>query len=201
MLTALPDAQAAETTPLDNNPGPTGSFTWKMLNWDKRYCDGGSHYRVTSTRPTSATRTPTDTSSYPSPTPPATPPWQLNPVQPDVASDMAPTAPPWRKNFSALLREVVCGCLFTCDPDANPGHTEIDLCEASAWGGGAVWGGSWPVEQGHGYWFDATKPTGQGNNTVSFPASSNNTLTHKMVWEPGKITFETYAGESYVDPL
>ncbi|MGR0160188.1 hypothetical protein [Paenarthrobacter nitroguajacolicus] len=101
------------------------------------------------------------------------------------------------KDVSSLQKEVVWGCLFTYDPNAEPGYTEIDLCEASAWGGGAAYGEDWPVTQGHGYWFDATLPPGQGNNTVTFDVTSAPILTHRMVWEPGKLTYETFAGEGY----
>jgi hypothetical protein len=105
------------------------------------------------------------------------------------------------KNLNSLQKEVVWGCMFTYDQDSPPGMNEIDLCEASAWGGGANYGQVWPVTQGHGYWFDATKPPGVGNNTVVFNATDAPILTHKMVWEPGKITFETYAGSGETGTL
>jgi hypothetical protein len=105
------------------------------------------------------------------------------------------------KDLTTLQKEVVWGCLFTYDPLAEPGYNEIDLCEASAWGGGASYGESWPVTQGHGYWFDATKPPGEGNNTTVFDVTPSPLTTHRMVWEPGKITFETYAGEGFAGTL
>ncbi|WP_251039518.1 hypothetical protein [Arthrobacter sp. ISL-72] len=105
------------------------------------------------------------------------------------------------KSLSLLQKEVVWGCLYTYDPLAGPGYNEIDLCEASAWGGGAMYGQSWPVTQGHGYWFDADKPTDEGNKKTDFEVTDNPILTHKMVWEPGKLTFETYAGERYTGQL
>jgi hypothetical protein len=57
------------------------------------------------------------------------------------------------------------------------------------------------VSQGHGYWFDAGRPPGEGNNTVDFPVTANPVLTHRMTWAPGKLTFETYAGEGYSGTL
>jgi hypothetical protein len=201
MLTALPAAQAADITPPGTDPGPAGSFAWKGLNWQKRFWDGAPHYN--------RDFDPANVSN-----PDANGHVKLsitNPTgQAPVAAEMQSTREGFgygtytttvEKNVSALQKEVVWGCLFTYDPNAAPGYTEIDLCEASAWGGGAAYGQSWPVEQGHGYWFDSTKPAGQGNNTINFLAPTSNILTHKMVWEPGKITFETYAGEGYVGPL
>lgn len=197
MLTGAGSSQAADTTPMAEDPGPVGSFAWKGFNWQKRFWGGAPMYNAS---------------------------WDANNVSnPDAngyvklsitnPTGSAPKGAEFQstregfgygtysttveKDVSALQKEVVWGCLFTYDPAAEPGYTEIDLCEASAWGGGAAYGQSWPVTQGHGYWFDATLPPGQGNNTVTFGVTNAPILTHRMVWEPGKLTFETFAGEGY----
>lgn len=201
MFAGIGPSNAADTTPMADDPGPLGSFAWKGFNWQKRFWGGAPMYNAS---------------------------WDANNVSnPDAngyvklsisnPSGSAPVGAEFQstregfgygtysttveKDVSALQKEVVWGCLFTYDPNATPGYTEIDLCEASAWGGGAAYGESWPVTQGHGYWFDATLPPGQGNNTVNFDVTNAPILTHRMVWEPGRITFETFAGEGYNGPL
>ncbi len=197
LFTGISPSHAADTTPMAEDPGPVGSFAWKGFNWQKRFWGGAPMYNAS---------------------------WDANNVSnPDAdgyvklsitnPTGSAPKGAEFQstregfgygtysttveKDVSALQKEVVWGCLFTYDPAAEPGYTEIDLCEASAWGGGAAYGEDWPVTQGHGYWFDATKPPGQGNNTVTFDVTNAPILTHRMVWEPGKLTFETFAGEGY----
>lgn len=197
MFTGIGPSHAADTTPMADDPGPVGSFAWKGFNWQKRFWGGAPMYNAS---------------------------WDANNVSnPDAngyvkLSISNPTGSDPKgaefqstregfgygtysttveKDVSALQKEVVWGCLFTYDPNAVPGYTEIDLCEASAWGGGAAYGEDWPVTQGHGYWFDATLPPGQGNNTVTFDVTNAPILTHRMVWEPGKLTYETFAGEGY----
>ena len=100
-----------------------------------------------------------------------------------------------RKRLDVMQPELVWGGLFTYDPDAAPGFTEIDVCEASAWGGGAQ---REPVTQAHGYWFDATKAPGVGSSSVSFRAGTTEDVqTHRLVWEPARLTYATYAGEGF----
>lgn len=201
MLTSVSAAVAADTTPMDPNPGPAGSFSWKGFNWQKRFWDGAPHFNKDFD---AANVSNPDANGY----------VKLSITNPTGSAPVAAEFQSTRegfgygtysttvaKNVSALQKEVVWGCLFTYDPNATPGYNEIDLCEASAWGGGAAYGESWPVEQGHGYWFDASKPAGQGNNTVNFLAPASTVTTHKMVWEPGKLTFETYDGAGYTGSL
>ncbi|WP_189337526.1 hypothetical protein [Arthrobacter sp. AFG7.2] len=201
MLACVPPAQAAETTPLDPNPGPAGNFTWKGLNWEKRFWAGAPQYNKAFA---AANVGNPDANGYI--TMNLTNPTGEAPVGAEFQSTRqgfgyGTYSTTVEKNLAALQKEVVWGCLFTYDPLAEPGHTEIDLCEASAWGGGAAYGESWPVTQGHGYWFDATKPPGEGNNTTVFGVTSDSITTHRMVWEPGRITFETFAGEGYTGAL
>lgn len=201
LLGGIGGAQAADTTPMDSNPGYAADFSWKGLNWEKRFWAGAPHFNGS-----------WDKNNVVNPD--ANGHVKLNLTNPTGSAPVAAEFQSTRrgfgygtyttvveKNVSAMQKETVWGCLFTYDPDAKPGHTEIDLCEASAWGGGAEWGQSWPVEQGHGYWFDAAAGPGKGNTVVNFPAPTDPILTHKMVWEPGKITFETYSGEGYSGPL
>jgi hypothetical protein len=200
-LAGMAPAQSADTNPLDPNPGPAGNFTWKGFNWEKRSWGGAPQYNRLFA---AANVGNPDANGYV--TLDLTNPTGDAPVGADFQSTRqgfgyGTYSTTVEKNLSTLQKEVVWGCLFTYDPLATPGYNEIDLCEASAWGGGAAYGQSWPVSQGHGYWFDATKPAGQGNNTVTFDVTNNPITTHRMVWEPGRITFETFAGEGYSGPL
>jgi hypothetical protein len=199
MLACLPSAQAAEPTPLD--PGPVGNFSWKGFNWEKRFWGGSPQYNRLFD---AANVSNPDANGYVALK--LTNPTGGAPVGAEFQSTRqgfgyGTYSTTVEKNLSLLQKEVVWGCLFTYDPLAEPGFNEIDLCEASAWGGGASYGESWPVTQGHGYWFDASKPPGEGNNTTTFDVTASPITTHRMVWEPGKLTFETYAGEGFTGAL
>lgn len=200
-LAGMNPVHAADTTPLDPNPGPVADFNWKGFNWQKRFWGGAPQFN---TLFSAANVSNPDASGH----------ITMNLTNPSgdapVGAEFQSTRQGFgygtysttvAKDLSTLQKEVVWGCLFTYDPQAAPGYNEIDLCEASAWGGGAAYGESWPVTQGHGYWFDAGKPPGQGNNTITFDVTNSPITTHRMVWEPGRITFETYAGEGYGGPL
>ncbi|WP_082566082.1 FG-GAP-like repeat-containing protein [Arthrobacter sp. Soil782] len=201
MASAIHPAQATESTSMATDPGPAGDFSWKGYNWEKRFWDGAPHYTkdydAANVSDPDANGHVTLTLSNPTGKAPVAAEFQST-RQGFGYGTYSTTV---EKNIGLLQKEVVWGCLFTYDPAAAPGYNEIDLCEASAWGGGAAYGESWPVTQGHGYWFDATKPPGQGNNTITFGATSDAVLTHRMVWEPRKITFETFAGEGYSGKL
>jgi hypothetical protein len=199
MLASMPSAQAAETTPPD--PGPAGSFSWKGFNWEKRFWGGAPQYNRLFD---AANVSNPDANGFV--TLKLTNPTGGAPVGAEFQSTRqgfgyGTYSTTVEKNLSVLQKEVVWGCLFTYDPLAEPGYNEIDLCEASAWGGGAAYGESWPVTQGHGYWFDASNPPGEGNNTVVFGVTASSITTHRMVWEPGKLTFETYAGAGFTGTL
>ncbi|WP_426004066.1 hypothetical protein ACPFL9_17115 [Paenarthrobacter sp. NyZ202] len=194
MFAGVGPSQAAKKAAVLEDPGPVGSFFWEGFNWQKRFWGGAPMYN--------GTWDPNNVSG-----PDANGYVKLSISNPTGSAPVGAEFQSTREGFgygtysttvekdvSALQKEVVWGCLFTYDPNAYPGYTEIDLCEASAWGGGAAYGEDWPVVQGHGYWFDATKPPGQGNNTINFDTTNAPILTHRMVWEPGKITFETFAG-------
>lgn len=200
-LAGVPTGNAADTTPLDPNPGPSGSFSWKGFNWEKRFWTGAPQYNKAFDP---ANVSGPDANGYVSLK--ITNPTGEAPVGAEFQSTRegfgyGTYSTTVEKDLSILQKEVVWGCLFTYDPAAAPGYNEIDLCEASAWGGGASYGESWPVSQGHGYWFDATKPPGTGNNTITFDVTNSPITTHRMVWEPGRITYETFAGEGYAGPL
>lgn len=201
VLAIVPSAQTADTMPANQDPGPAGSFAWKGFNWEKRFWGGAPQYNKAFD---AANVSSPDASGYVALR--LTNPTGEAPIGAEFQSTRqgfgyGTYSTTVEKNLSLLQKEVVWGCLFTYDPLAEPGYNEIDLCEASAWGGGAAYGESWPVSQGHGYWFDAGKPPGQGNNTVTFDVTASLMTTHRMVWEPGKITFETYAGEGFVGTL
>lgn len=185
-------ATAATPTPA---AGPAGDFSWEGFNWKKRVSAGAPMFNGS---------------------------WNsANVVNPDINGDVklkitnpTGTAPAGaemfstregfgygtytitvEKNLAQMQDEIVWGCLFTYDPNAQPGMNEIDLCEASSWGG------PWDVTQGHGYWFDAAAGVGSGNSVVSFPVPVSTSQTHSMVWEKGKLTFYTFAGSNTSAPL
>ncbi|WP_175460146.1 FG-GAP-like repeat-containing protein [Arthrobacter subterraneus] len=197
MLPAITPVQATETAPMVTDPGPAGSFSWEGYNWQKRFWGGAPQfngsYSATNVSDPDANGHVTLTLTNPTGTAPVGAEFQST----REGFGYGTYSTTVEKNLALQQKEVVWGCLFTYDPAATPGYNEIDLCEASAWGGGAAYGESWPVTQGHGYWFDATKPPGQGNNTITFGITNDSVLTHRMVWEPRKITFETFAGEGY----
>ncbi|WP_284978079.1 hypothetical protein [Arthrobacter sp. fls2-241-R2A-200] len=201
MFAGIAPSNAAGNGPMAQDPGPVGSFAWKGFNWQKRFWGGAPMYNGSWD---ANNVTAPDSNGYvklgiSNPTGNAPVGAELQSTRQGFGYGTYSTTV--EKDISSLQKEAVWGCLFTYDPAAAPGYTEIDLCEASAWGGGAAYGQSWPVTQGHGYWFDATLPPAQGNNTVTFGVTSAPILTHRMVWEPGKLTFETYAGEGYSGPL
>lgn len=200
-LASVAPAQAADTTPLNADPGPAGSFTWKGFNWEKRFWGGAPQYNklFAAANVGDPDANGHITMSLTNPTGDATVGAEFQSTRKGFGYGTYSTTV--EKDLTTLQKEVVWGCLFTYDPLTEPGYNEIDLCEASAWGGGAAYGESWPVTQGHGYWFDATKPPGEGNNTTVFDVTNSPINTHRMVWEPGRITFETFAGEGYGGPL
>lgn len=192
-----PAGEAGHNGPVAPVSGPPGDFSWKGFNWVKRFWGGSPQYNGVFA---SANVSGPDTNGYI--TVSLTNPTGVAPAGAEFQSTRqgfgyGTYSTTVEKNLSTLQKEVVWGGLFTYDPLTEPGYTEIDLCEASAWGGGAGYGESWPVTQGHGYWFDATKAPGEGNNTTVFDVRSDPVTTHRMVWEPGKITFETFAGEGF----
>ncbi|WP_425864839.1 hypothetical protein [Arthrobacter sp. TWP1-1] len=201
MLAGAIPSHASNTASAAEDPGPVGSFAWKGFNWQKRFWGGAPQFNQ-SFDPANVSNPDANgyvalTISNPSGSAPAGAEFQST-RQGFGYGTYSTTV---EKNINLLQKEVVWGCLFPYDPDASPGFNEIDLCEASAWGGGASYGESWPVTQGHGYWFDASKPAGEGNSTITFDVPNELILTHKLVWEPGKLTFETYAGEGYTGTL
>lgn len=205
LLGAVGPSQAAGPkaipAPAALDPGPVGDFSWKGFNWEKRWWSGAPHYNKTFSagNVSNPDRNGHVTLTLTNPTGNSSVGAEFNTTRHGFGYGTFSTTV--EKNLKSLQKEVVWGCLFTYDPNTAPGHNEIDLCEASAWGGGSSYGQTWHVTQGHGYWIDATKPPGVGNDTVIFPVTSNLILTHRMVWEPGKITFETYSGEGYKGPL
>lgn len=178
-----------------DDPGPAGSFAWEGFNWQKRFWSGAPQYNraydPANVSAPDANGHITLTLSNPTGSAPA----GAEFLSTRRGFGYGTYSATIEKDLASLQKEVVWGCMFTYDPDAAPGYNEIDMCEASAWGGGAAYGQSWPVSQAHGYWFDADKPPGEGNNTVVFATTSDPVLTHRTVWEPGRLTFETYAGE------
>lgn len=190
-----PDGPAP--TPMAADPGPPGNFAWKGYNWEKQAWSGppqfNEEFDAKNVSDPDSNGYVTLTLSNPGGTAPAGAEFRTTRHGFGYGTYTATV----EKNINLLQKEVVWGCLFTYDPSVPPGYNEIDLCEASAWGGGGAYGQSWPVTQGHGYWVDATQPTGQGNVKADFEVADSAILTHKLIWEPGKLTFETYRGEGF----
>ena len=191
---------AAETPSVIADPGPSGDFSWKGFNWEKRRYGGGPNYNgkfdAANVGDPDANGHVTLTLSNPT-------------GQAPVGAELISTRRGFgygtysttvEKDLSSLQKEVVWGCLFTYDASVAPGYNEVDLCEASAWGGGTG-KQQWPITQGHGYWFDASLPPGAGNDTTVFDVTDHPVLTHRLVWEPRKLTFETFAGKDSSGPL
>jgi hypothetical protein len=181
------------------DPGPVGDFNWEGLNWKKR-TDAGAPMFNGKWNPANVIN------------PDANGDVKLKLTNPTGNSPEAAEMISTKKGFGygtytvtatkdlkAMQDEVVWGCMFTYDPNATPGMNEIDLCEASAWGGGGA--ANWDTTQGHGYWFDAAAGPGAGNTVTTFPVPASASQTHRLVWEPGKLTFYTYAGSSTNAPL
>jgi hypothetical protein len=191
---------AAETPSITADPGPSGDFAWEGFNWEKRRYGGGPNYNG---KFDPANVSSPDANGHVTLT-------LSNPTgQSPIGAELISTRKGFgygtysttvEKDLSAMQKEVVWGCLFTYDASMAPGYNEVDLCEASAWGGGPA-GQVWPITQGHGYWFDASKPPGLGNDTTIFGVTDHPVLTHRLVWEPKKLTFETFAGDGYSGPL
>ncbi|WP_240721547.1 hypothetical protein [Pseudarthrobacter sp. NamE5] len=200
-LANVAPVQAADATPLDANPGSAGDFSWKGFNWEKRFWGGAPQYNklFAAANVGNPDANGHITMNLTNPTGDAPVGAEFQSTRQGFGYGTYSTTV--EKDLSALQKEVVWGCLFTYDPLAEPGYNEIDLCEASAWGGGAAYGESWPVSQGHGYWFAASKAPGEGNNTTVFDVTSSPITTHRMVWEPQRITFETFAGEGLTGTL
>lgn len=189
-------ASAAEIT----DPGPTGDFNWEGANWLKRSWDGAPMYNG-------------DFESSNIVNPDANGHVKLKLTNPTgnspQAAEMVSTKEGWgygkytvtiEKDLLKMQDEVVWGCMFTYDSNNSPSYNEIDLCEASAWGGtnGTY---SWDTTQGHGYWVDAHSTTTPGNIVETFALPTSVVQTHQLVWEKDKLTFTTYNGDSTSAPL
>jgi hypothetical protein len=197
VATAINVPKDSGGTPVAEDPGPTGNFSWRGFNWEKRDWTGPPQFNAlfdaTNVSDPDADGYVTLKISNPTGNQPSGA--EFRSTRHGFGYGTYSTTV--EKNINLLQPETVWGCLYTYDPMAGPGYNEIDLCEASAWGGGGAYGQSWPVTQGHGYWVDASKPSGEGNNKNDFEIIDSPVLTHKLVWEPHKLTFETYAGDGF----
>ncbi|WP_240615022.1 hypothetical protein [Arthrobacter ruber] len=200
-VSASTSAEAGETRPAVVDPGPVGDFAWKGFNWEKRWWTGAPNYnkQFDAANVSNPDANGHVTMTLSNPTGGSAIGAEFNTTRHGFGYGTYSTT--IEKDLSTLQKEVVWGCLFTYDPAAAPGFNEIDLCEASSWGGGSSFGQVWPITQGHGYWFDASKGPGVGNDTAIFAVTDHPVLTHRMVWEPDRITFETFAGEGYTGQL
>ena len=195
LVASVPGPVTANTAPLPVDPGPVGDFAWKGFNWEKRRSSGAPNYnkQFAAANVSSPDADGHVTMTLSNPTGESTIGAEFNTTRHGFGYGTYSTT--IEKDLTTLQKEVVWGCLFTYDSTVAPGFNEIDLCEASSWGGGSINNQVWPITQGHGYWFDASKPPGVGNDTAIFDVTSHPVLTHRLIWEPNKLTFETFAGE------
>lgn len=100
--------------------------------------------------------------------------------------------------LDTLDKAVVFGGLFTYDKNLPPSHNEIDICESSAWGGGPLQ--NWAVVTSHVHWKNVDGVNTNVNNG-QYNATSDAVVTHRMKWEPGKITYESFVGDGTDGPL
>ena len=199
--TLAADLPSADGQHVIEDPGPDGDFFWKGFNWERRTSSSnwGPAYNK---RYEAANVVGPDANGHVT----------LKVTNGSGSSPVSAEFSTTRRGFGygtyttvvakrldVMQPELVWGCLFTYDAMNAPGYTEIDVCEASAWGGGVA--RDWPVMQTHGYWFDAAKAPGVGSVAESFPAGPEKVLTHRMTWEPQRLTIETLSGEGLSGPL
>jgi beta-glucanase (GH16 family) len=78
----------------------------------------------------------------------------------------------------------VFGGMYTFDHGNGPDYTEIDMCEASAWGGVN------PIRMQHGYWHSSGSMSKE-----DFVMPAVQVHAHRCLWEPGKLTFWSFEDE------
>jgi hypothetical protein len=89
--------------------------------------------------------------------------------------------------LSTMGRSNVFGGFFTYDGGTAGTHNEIDWHETSRWGLADS-----PVGLDHSYYYDDNGATTSNASTVPIP--SDLVQTHVVRWEPGRLTFDSYAG-------
>lgn len=95
------------------------------------------------------------------------------------------------RRLDNINKAVVFGGLFTYDSGVSVYHNEIDICEVSAWGGGASQ--TDPVQIGHVFWKDVASTNTSVSNVVNMP--SDVVHTHRMTWGVDQLVFESFKGE------
>lgn len=194
--TGEPARAQEEMQSLVDDPGPVGDFCWNGLNWQRRSWSGGPHYNGLYD-PTNVAGPDVHghvTLGLTNPTGSAPRAAEFNTTRRGFGYGTYSVVV--EKRLDRMQREIVWGGLFTYDGDRAPGHNEIDVCEASAWGSSTR-----PVVQAHGYWFDAARGPGEGSLTETFAVPETAVQTHRMVWELGRITYETFSGEGFTGAL
>jgi hypothetical protein len=167
--------------------GPAGDFFWKGFNWTKRTEAGSPSYNG---KWATANVSGPDSNGY----------ITLHISNPTGSSPISGEFDSTRQGFGygtyttvvdtrldTMNKSLVFGCLFTYDDfTSHASHNEIDVCETSAWGISKN-----PVTLEHTYYTDA----GGGTDIVdAVPIPSTAPLTHRMVWAPGKIAWDSYIG-------
>jgi hypothetical protein len=168
------------------NPGPAGNLSWKGLNWDKRAYAGSPSYNGLWS---SSNVTGPDSNGYL--TFHITNPNGNNPVSAEIDSTRAgfgygTYTVVVGTNLSSLNKSLVNGCLFTYDDSNPPTYNEMDICETSAWGA------TGPVGLDHTYY---KLVNGSSNGVVdTVPIPSIPEMTHRLIWTPGQLIFDSFAG-------
>jgi hypothetical protein len=168
------------------NPGPAGDFSWKGLNWVKRADPGSPSYNGLWSK---SNVTGPDSSGYL--TFHITNPNGNNPVSAEIDSTRTgfgygTYTVVVGTNLSGLNKSLVNGCLFTYDDGNPPTYNEMDICETSAWGA------TGPVGLDHTYY---KLVNGSSNGVVdTVPIPSIPEMTHRLIWTPGQLIFDSFAG-------
>jgi hypothetical protein len=183
-LTGTLNATTLSNVALD--PGPPGDFFWKGLNWRRRTEAGAPAYNG---KWGTANVLAPDANGYVT----------LRITNPTGSSPISAEFNTTRGGFGygtytdvvaarldTMHKSLVLGGLFTYDNNNEPTHNEVDIHETSAWGG------TGPVSLDHTYYKNVN-----GNNTgvaVSTPIPADVVQTHRLIWEPGKLTWDSFIG-------
>ena len=166
------------------------SFVWKGYTWNSRSGGGGPQYNGqwdsnnvsgpdVNGYITIKTSNPTGTSPYGGEMSSATKGWGYGTYVCVVGS-----------RVDNLDTNFVWGNMFTYDSDTLTGntavsHNEIDAAETSKWGTAVA-------ATGYNHFYNnAGVNTAIGNSVTT---TSDVVMTHRMIWQPGRITYESYIG-------
>jgi hypothetical protein len=186
-----PDMAEMRPTPAGTDPGPPGDFHWKGLNWVRRRESGGpshsgrwspANVRGPDARGAITLRLTNPTGRRPLAA-------ELDSTRLGLGYGTYTVV--MEGDLTRLDPHVVSGGMFTYDSTTPSwtSHSEIDANETSAWGSG-------PVRLDNAYFRDNHRGARIGRSIVvrSEPIPAARVQTHQMVWEPGRVTWRSWAG-------